>query len=58
MRFAGFVVFYLCFGGTWVHVVAENDLLGLILGLRELWLFTCVLVVPRYMLRPKRIYLS
>ena len=30
LRFVGFVVFYLCFGGTWVHVVVENDLLGLI----------------------------
>ena len=27
LRFAGFVVLYLCFGGTWVHVVVERDLL-------------------------------
>ena len=30
LHFVGFVVLYLCFGGTWVHVVVENDLLGLI----------------------------
>ena len=30
LRFAGFVVPYLCFGGTWVHVVTEKDLLRLI----------------------------
>ena len=50
LRFARFVVLYLCFGVTCVHVVTKNDLL--------LWLSTWVLAVPRYMLRPKRIYLS
>ena len=28
--FVGTVAFYLCFGGTWVHVTTEKDLLKLI----------------------------
>ena len=28
--FAGVVTFYLCFGGTWVHVTTEKDLLKFI----------------------------
>ena len=53
LRFVGFVVLYLCFGGTWVPVVLESDLLWLVY-VWDLWPFTCVLVVPRYMLQPKR----
>ena len=30
VAFVGFVVLYLCFGSTWVHVVIEKDLLRLI----------------------------
>ena len=37
MSFAGFAVLYLCFSGTWVHVVVETNL-------------PVFLVVPRYML--------
>ena len=39
MHFAGFVVLYLCFGGTWVQVVVENDLLRLICILQGLLCF-------------------
>ena len=42
-------MFYLCFGGTWVHVMTEKDLLKLICILRGLLHFTYVLVVPGYM---------
>ena len=30
VAFCRFVVLYLCFGGTWVHVVTKKDLLRLI----------------------------
>ena len=48
--FCGVVVLYLCFGGTWVHVTTEKDLLKLNCICRGCCIFTCVLVVPGYML--------
>ena len=49
---------YLCFGGTRVHVVVENELLRLGCVLRGLLCFTYVLAVPGYMLWSKMNYLG
>ena len=52
--FAGFVEFYLCFNGTWVHVVVGNYLLGLVYVYGDCGFLLGFLAVPRYMLRPKK----
>ena len=49
MHFAGFVVLYLCFSGTWVPVVVEKNLLRVICILWGLLCFTYVLAVPGYL---------